>query len=94
MRAVSLRTIKVLDAASLVRRNVLVLELDVPNPIMGVTIGMPIDIVFRDGHHERVTLKGLGFASSTPDHAHVIVSAPTSDSDLADVDRIEVETRE
>ena len=91
--AVPIRTIKVLDAASLVRRNVLVLELDTPNPITGIAIGMPIDLVFRNGNKERLLLKGLGFASSTPDHAHIIVSAPVGDQDLAEVERIEVETR-
>lgn len=88
-----LRTISVLDAAPLARRGVLVLELDTPNPITGIAIGMPVDLVFRDASRQRLTLKGLGFASSTPDHAHIIVSAPETDCDLTQVDRIEVETR-
>jgi hypothetical protein len=85
--------IKVLDAAPLARRNVVVLELDTPNPITGIAIGMPIDLVFRGGERERIVLKGLGFASSTPDHAHIIVSAPSPESDLTNVDRIEVDAR-
>ena len=87
------RVIKVLDVAPLARRNVLVLELDTPNPILGVAMGMAVDLVFKDGRKERLTLKGLGFASSTPDHAHVIVSSPSAEANLDDVDRIEVETR-
>ena len=88
-----LRAISVLDAAPLARRGVLVLELDTPNPITGIAIGMSIDLVLRDTKRTTLILKGLGFASSTPDHAHIIVSAPESDFDLTQVDRIEVETR-
>lgn len=90
---VPIRSIKVLDAAALARRNVVVLELDTPNPIIGIAIGMPITLVFRDGRRARVDLKQLGFASSTPDHAHVIVAAPDADHDLATLDRVELETR-
>lgn len=87
------RVIKVLDVAPLARRNVLVLELDAPNPILGIAMGMSVDLVFKDGKKERLLLKGLGFASSTPDHAHIIVSSPSAEANLDDVDRIEVETR-
>ena len=98
--AVSPRSINVLDAAPLARRNVIVLELDTPNPLTGVAIGMVVTLVFKDGRHLKADLKGLGFASSTPEHAHIIVSAPIGldvgridiDSDLA-IDRIEVEPR-
>jgi len=83
----------VLDAAALARRNVVVLELDTPNPMTGVAIGMPITLVFRDGARVKLELKGLGFASSTPDHAHIIVSAPPPETPVDEVDRIEVETR-
>ncbi|GAC1362121.1 MAG: hypothetical protein NVSMB47_14260 [Polyangiales bacterium] len=90
---VPIRAIKVLDAAPLARRNVVVLELDTPNPVTGIFVGMPIELVFRDESRVRVELKGLGFASSTPDHAHVIVTAPSIEHDLTQTDRIEVETR-
>ena len=87
-----LKAIKILDTAPLARKGVVVLELDAPSPLLGVAIGMAVDLVFRDGARERVELKGLGFASSTPDHAHIIVSAPKR-VDLELVERIEVETR-
>jgi len=90
---VAVRTIKVLDAAALARRNVVVLELDTPNPITGIAIGMRVALVFKDGTRVSTELKGLGFASSTPDHAHIIVGAMGAESDLEQVDRIEVETR-
>ncbi len=86
-----LRAIPILDTAPLSRKGVLVLELDAPSPLLGVAIGMPVDLVFKDASRERVELKGLGFASSTPDHAHIIVTMPKRD--LKGVDRIEVETR-
>jgi hypothetical protein len=89
---VPIRTIGILDTAPLTRKGVVVLELDAPSPLLGVAIGMSIDLVFKDGGRERVTLKGLGFASSTPDHAHIIVTWPQR-SDLVGVERIEVETR-
>lgn len=89
----AVRTIKVLDAAALARRNVIVLELDTPNPITGIAIGMPVQLVFRNGGRLKTELKGLGFASSTPDHAHIIVGALGPESDLEQLDRIEVETR-
>ena len=89
----AIRVIKVLDAAALARRNVVVLELDTPNPMTGIAIGMPIVLVLRDGSKTRLELKGLGFASSTPDHAHIIVSSPPIETDLTNVDRIEVEPR-
>jgi len=90
---VAIRVIKVLDAASLQRRNVIVLELDTPNPMTGIAIGMIVTLVMRDGSKTRLELKGLGFASSTPDHAHIIVSSPPAETDLTNVDRIEVESR-
>ncbi len=86
-----IRAIKVLDVASLARRRVLVLELDAPNPVIGLREGMPVDLIFRDGRRERLQLKGLGFASSPPDHAHIIVTAPYEDCDFADVEQIELE---
>ena len=87
-----LRAIRILDTAPLSRKGVLVLELDAPSPLLGVAIGMPIDLVFKDASRERLELKGLGFASSTPDHAHIIVTMPKR-TDLSGADRIEVETR-
>ena len=73
----TLRTLKVLDAAVLQRRSVIVLELDAPSPLLGVADGMPMELIFQDGGRWPVQLKSVGFASSTPDHAHVIVSLPT-----------------
>jgi hypothetical protein len=73
---VSTRIVRILDAAPLVRRGVVVLELDAPAPLVGVQIGAEVVLTFEDGGRESVALKGLGFASSTPDHAHIIVAAP------------------
>lgn len=87
-----MRAIRVLDSAPLVRRGVIVLELDTPSPILGVAIGMSASIVWKDGSRETVTVKGLGFASSTPDHAHLIVSAPKGEN-FAEVERLEIEPR-
>jgi hypothetical protein len=87
-----MRTIRVLDTAPLVRRGVVVLELDTPSPLVGVAIGMNADIVWKDGGRERVSVKGLGFASSTPDHAHIIVTAPKR-HDFEAVEKIEIEPR-
>jgi len=87
---VALRTFRVLDTAPLVRRGVIVLELDHPSPVVGIAIGMAIEIVWKDGGREKVELKGLGFASSTPDHAHIIVGAPKR-ADFESVERIEVD---
>ncbi len=72
----TLRNLKVLDAATLQRRSVIVLELDAPSPLLGVADGMSMDLIFQDGGRATVALKSVGFASSTPDHAHVIVSLP------------------
>ncbi len=88
-----MRAIRVLDSAPLVRRGVIVLELDTPSPILGVAIGMNAEIVWKDGHRETVTVKGLGFASSTPDHAHLIVSAPKCDKNFAEVESLEIDPR-
>ncbi|GAC1351708.1 MAG: hypothetical protein NVSMB1_07350 [Polyangiales bacterium] len=85
------RAIRVLDCASLVRRAVVVLELDTPSPLIGAAIGMRIVLVFRDGTRESVDLKGLGFASSTPDHAHVIIAAPKR-VELSSLESIELDT--
>ena len=68
------------------------LELDHPSPVVGIAIGMQVEMIWKDGGRERVELKGLGFASSTPDHAHVIVGAPKR-ADVEGVERIEVEPR-
>jgi len=92
MPTVAPRAINVLDTAPLSRKGVVVLELDAPSPLLGVAIGMSLELVFKDGLREKVELKGLGFASSTPDHAHIIVTMPKR-TDLMAVDRIEVELR-
>lgn len=80
--------IRVLDSAPLVKRGVVVLELDAPTPVDGIVIGMSVDLVWKDGSRERVLVKSLGFASSTPEHAHIIVSAPVK-GDFADLERVE-----
>lgn len=87
-----MRAIRVLDSAPLVRRGVVVLELDTPSPLIGVAMGMSVDLVWKDGSRERVTVKSLGFASSTPDHAHIIVNAPNK-IDFAGLERVELEPR-
>lgn len=35
---------------------------------------MTIDLELEDGGHRQATIKSLGFASSTPDHAHIVIS--------------------
>ena len=90
MLAVPLRSYKVLDAAVLQRRSVVVLELDAPSPLFGLVEGMPMDLVFDDGSRAPVRLRSIGFASSTPDHAHVIVTLPPRD-DAPAIARIEFE---
>lgn len=89
----TLRSLKVLDTATLQRRSVVVLELDAPSPLPGVAPGMPIDLIYADGARERVELKSVGFASSTPDHAHVIISLPKRDDGApgSAIERIELE---
>lgn len=79
----TLRNLKVLDAATLQRRSVIVLELDAPSPLVGVADGMPMELIFEDGARATVELKSVGFASSTPDHAHVIVSLPAREGTSA-----------
>jgi hypothetical protein len=76
---VNSRTFTILDSAPLRRGQLAVLELDAPNPLPGLLVGSRVEVVFRDGSRERVELKSLGFASSTPDHAHVVVSMPLGD---------------
>ncbi len=73
------REFKILDTAPLRRGQLAVLELDAPNPLSGLSAGVRVQLVFQDGSRETVELKSLGFASSTPDHAHVVVSMPTAD---------------
>ena len=85
----STRIVRILDAAPLTRRGVVVLELDEPAPIVGIEVGKQVLLHFADDSREEVTLKGLGFASSTPDHAHIIVSAP-SRGDVTKLTRVEL----
>jgi hypothetical protein len=85
-----MRTIRVLDSAPLARRGVVVLELDAPSPLEGIAVGMRAQLVFGDGARERVEVKGLGFASSTPEHAHLIVTAPQR-RDYEALERLELE---
>jgi hypothetical protein len=89
---VSHRSHKVLDAATLTRRSVVVLELDVPTPVFGIVVGMPMDLVLRDGSRTRVELKSIGFASSTPEHAHIIVNLPPH-AEVSQIERVEFEER-
>ena len=83
--------IPVLDAAHLARSSAVILELDTPNPVIGVAIGMMIELVFKDGKREMVELKALGFASSSPERAHIMIGAPKR-TDVHKIDRIEVDT--
>lgn len=87
-----MRAIRVLDSAPLVRRGVVVLELDTPSPLIGIAMGMSVDLVWKDGSRERVQVKSLGFASSTPEHAHIIVSAPNK-AEFEALERVELEPR-
>lgn len=87
-----MRAIRVLDSAPLVRRGVVVLELDTPSPLIGIAMGMSVDLVWKDGSRERVQVKSLGFASSTPEHAHIIVSAPNK-AEFSSLERVELEPR-
>ena len=84
-----MRAIRVLDSAPLVRRGVVVLELDTPSPVSGIVMGTNVDLVWKDGARETVVVKSLGFASSTPEHAHIIVVAPKK-ADFEDLERIEL----
>lgn len=84
-----MRAIRVLDSAPLIRRGVVVLELDTPSPVSGIVMGTNVDLVWKDGAREAVLVKSLGFASSTPEHAHIIVSAPQK-ADFEDLERIEL----
>ena len=73
------RQFAIVDSAPLRRGKIAVLELDAPSPLFGLTVGTSLTLVFRDGSREVVTLTSIGFASSTPDHAHIVVSMPTHD---------------
>lgn len=73
------REFAILDTAPLRRGQLAVLELDAPNPLLGLSAGASVQLVFQDGSRETVELKSLGFASSTPDHAHVVVTMPEGD---------------
>lgn len=73
------REFAILDTAPLRRGQLAVLELDAPNPLSGLITGARVNLVFQDGSRETVELKSLGFASSTPDHAHVVVTMPAAD---------------
>ena len=77
LAGVTVRQFSVLDSAPLRRGKIAVLELDAPSPLLGLTVGAPLTVVFRDGTRETVTLTSIGFASSTPDHAHIVISMPS-----------------
>ena len=82
-----MRSIPVFAVALHTPRGVTVLELDAPNPIMGLTVGAPITLVYRDGARAEVEFRGHGFASASPEHAHIIVSSPpTAREDLEHIE--------
>jgi 4-hydroxy-tetrahydrodipicolinate synthase len=87
-----MRELSILDCAPLRRGKLAVLELDAPNPMLGIAVGTMLTVVFRDGSRETIELKSLGFASSTPDHAHIVVTMPTGD--VASAVRVEIPERE
>ena len=55
-------------------RALLLLELDAPVPVDGLVEGMNVDLEVAGGVHRRAQVKSLGVASSTPEHAHVVVT--------------------
>ena len=87
----TLRVIPVIDCAPLRRGQLVVFELDAPSPLLNLSIGAKLDVLFRDGSRETVELKSLGFASSTPDHAHIIVTMTTHDPTTAEKVEIQPE---
>jgi hypothetical protein len=68
------RRIKVLEVLALPGRALTLLELDHPVPVPGLTEGMTIELELEDGRQREAVIKSLGFASSTPDHAHIVIS--------------------
>ena len=87
--AVTDRQFAILDSAPLRRGKIAVLELDAPSPLLGLSVGQSLTVIFRDGSRETVTLTSIGFASSTPDHAHIVVSMPTAA--IADAVQVELQ---
>lgn len=79
MRPVPSVQFAILDCAPLRRGQLAVLELDAPSPLLGFSVGVELTLEFDDGTREQVELKSLGFASSTPDHAHIVVTMPRGD---------------
>jgi hypothetical protein len=72
---VAKRRIGVLSVLRLPSRALLLLELDAPVPVDGLLEGMTVELEVAGGRRRQAQVKSLGFASSTPEHAHVVVSA-------------------
>jgi hypothetical protein len=73
-RRVATQRIGVLSVLRLPGRALLLLELDAPVPVDGLVEGMSVELELAGGVHRRAQVKSLGFASSTPEHAHVVVT--------------------
>jgi hypothetical protein len=73
---VAQRSIAVLDVVLVSPRGAVVLQLDAQGPLIGLKTGASVTLVFKDGEREQVEYRGLGFASATPETAHIIVSSP------------------
>jgi hypothetical protein len=71
---VAKRRIGVLSVLRLPGRALLLLELDAPVPVDGLLEGMTVDLELTGGQRRQAQVKSLGFASSTPEHAHVVVN--------------------
>lgn len=82
------REFLILDTAPLRRGRLAVLELDAPDPLTELSAGIAVSLIFQDGSREIVELKSLGFASSTPEHAHVVVTMP--EREISTAIRLEV----
>ncbi len=82
MHAVGKQRIKVLDVFPLPGRALLLLELDAPAPVVGLNAGMTVELQLPDGRHRQAVVKSLGFLSSTPDHAHIVVTAGTDGPEI------------
>jgi len=44
-------------------------------PVDGLLEGMSVELELRGGLRRQAQVKSLGFASSTPEHAHVVVNS-------------------
>jgi hypothetical protein len=71
---VAKQRIGVLSVLRLPGRALLLLELDAPVPVDGLIEGMSVGLELDGGARRQAQVKSLGFASSTPEHAHVVVT--------------------